>query len=562
MENIILAAIGLIAGLVIGYLIATLLGQGRTKNEREAESGRRLALEKELSALQAASESKIRSLSEGQEEKLREIGTLNARATEQAKLSEDQLKALSDVQANLRFLQESLSDKLRQIDDLKLAAKNGAEQVDDLRQKLVVAEGKHQTVQETLRLLQENLNDRLREIDSLKLATTTGAELVDDLRQKLVAADGKNQNLEENLALQKQQMEDLGKKFNLEFENIANKILETKSEKFTEVNKLNLAAILEPLGKNIDEFKKTVGDVYDKESKERFSLAEKVKELAQLNQTIGDEARNLTKALKGESKTQGRWGEMILETLLEKSGLRKGEEYFLEHQLTDSQGNPLRSDSESKRMRPDAVIKYPDQRTIIVDSKVSLNAFVRATEADDPDIRQQELNDHLQAVRNHIVALSSRGYDDYTQSLDFVMMFIPSEAAYMAAIQGDADLWTYAYDKRILLINPTNLIISLKLVSDLWKREHQNRNAQEIAERGAKLYDKFVTFAESLQDIGKNIGKSQAAYDKSFKLLAEGNDNLVRQAEKLRGLGLKTKKVLNLTSDAALLVDRSGEGED
>lgn len=514
MENIVLATIGLIAGLVIGYLVATLRGQGRSKAEQAAESAKRLSLEKELSALQASSESRIKSLEEVQEEKQKEIATMNARATEKASLFEEQRKALSDCQANNRYLQTNLSERNQELEGLKATAKETA-------------------------------------------------ELVNDLRQKLVAADGKNQNLEENLTLQKQQMEELGKKFNLEFENIANKILETKSEKFAEVNKLNLAAILEPLGKNIDEFKKTVGDVYDKESKERFSLAEKVKELAQLNQTIGDEARNLTKALKGESKTQGRWGEMILETLLEKSGLRKGEEYFLEHQLTDSQGNPLRSDSESKKMRPDAVIKYPDQRTIIVDSKVSLNAFVRATEADDPDARQGELNDHLHAVRNHIVALSSRGYDDFTQSLDFVMMFIPSEAAYMAAIQGDADLWTYAYDKRILLINPTNLIISLKLVSDLWKREHQNRNAQEIAERGAKLYDKFVTFAESLQDIGKNIRKSQSAYDNSLKLLTEGNDNLVRQAEKLRGLGLKTKKVLNLTADVGpeLPSETISEGE-
>ena len=351
------------------------------------------------------------------------------------------------------------------------------------------------------------------------------------------------------LVFQKQQMEDLGKKFNLEFENIANRILETKSLKFAEVNKANLAGILEPLGKNLEDFKKTVNEVYDKEAKERFSLAERVKELAQLNQAIGDEARNLTKALKGEAKTQGRWGEMILETLLEKSGLRKGEEYFLEHQLTDPQGKPLLSDSENKKMRPDAIIKYPDQRTIIVDSKVSLNAFVRATETDHPELRDQELKDHLQAIRNHILTLSARGYDDYTLSLDFVMMFIPSEAAYMAALRSDPDLWNYAYDKRILLINPTNLIISLKLVSDLWKREYQNRNAQEIADRGAKLYDKFVSFAESLQDVGRYLGKSQEAYDRSFRLLSEGNDNLVRQAEKLRGLGLKTKKVLNLTDE-------------
>jgi len=367
------------------------------------------------------------------------------------------------------------------------------------------------------------------------------SQKVQDYIARLASAEARLQAATET---QKKDLEELGKKFNTEFENIANRILDTKSEKFTELNKKNMGAILEPLGKNIDEFKKTVSETYDKESKERFSLGEKVRELAQLNKLISEEANNLTRALKSQSKTQGRWGEMILESILERSGLRKDEEYFMEHQLLDEQGKPLRSDSEGKKMRPDAVIKYPDNRSVIIDSKVSLNAFTRYMDETDPDQQKRELADHVEAVKSHVVELSGRGYDDYDKALDFVMMFIPSEPAYIAALQGDPELWNYAYDRRILLLNPTNLITSLKLIVDLWKREYQNRNAQQIAERGAKLYDKFVGFVENLQDIDKHLDKAKTAYSESYKQLTTGNDNLVLQAEKLKKLGVKNKKEL------------------
>ncbi len=285
-------------------------------------------------------------------------------------------------------------------------------------------------------------------------------------------------------------------------------------------------------------------EVYDKESKERFSLGEKVRELADLNKVISTEAQNLTKALKGEAKTQGRWGEMILESILEKSGLTKGREYFMEHQLLDEEGKPLRSDSEDKKMRPDAVIKYPDNRSVIIDSKVSLNAFTRYMAATDSEEQKRELAEHVSAVKTHIVTLSAKGYDDYDKALDFVMMFIPSEPAYIAALQGDADLWNFAYDKRILLLSPTNLITSLKLIVDLWKREYQNQNALEIAKRGALLYDKFVGFVENLNKVGKKIEEATEAYTNAKGQLSIGSGNLVQQATELKNLGLKTKKEL------------------
>lgn len=379
------------------------------------------------------------------------------------------------------------------------------------------------------------------------------------LNNQFATARANNASLLEKQESQKQEMEKLNEKFSTEFENIANRILEEKTEKFTTTNKTNMESLLKPLGDNLDKFKAKVEEVYDKESKERFSLGEKVKELAELNQVISEEAKNLTRALKGESKTQGLWGEMILESILEKSGLVKDREYFMEHQLTDDENKPILSESEGKKMRPDAVIKYPDNRSVIIDSKVSLTAFARYMETNDPEAQKAELAAHVASVKLHINALSSKGYDDYNKSLDFVMMFIPSEPAYIAAMQGDQNLWNFAYDKRILLLSPTNLITSLKLIVDLWKREYQNQNAIEIADRGAKLYDKFVGFVANMEDIGMHIGRAQSKYDEAYKQLQTGNDNLVLQATKLKNLGLKPKKGLPKEMENRALQDDLGE---
>ena len=318
----------------------------------------------------------------------------------------------------------------------------------------------------------------------------------------------KNENLQILLETQKGEITKMQELAKIEFQNLANKILEEKTEKFTALNQNNLKNILEPFQEKINELRDKVGETYDKESKERFSLGEKVRELALLNQQISEDAKRLTRALKGESKTQGNWGEMILESILEKSGLVKGREYFLEHELRDEDNKALFSEFSGKKMRPDAVVKYPDERNVIIDSKVSLTAFVELVDENDSELYEIKLNQHLASVKNHIKQLSDKAYDDYDKSLDFVMMFIPSEPAYIAAMQADSNLWNFAYDKRILLLNPSNLITSLKLVADLWKREYQNKNATEIAERGAKLYDKFVGFVDNLEKLGKNIDQA------------------------------------------------------
>lgn len=492
---IIALAIGILFGAFIGWLFSKSKMASFLQQEREKASYAYSGLEKDFTGFKAT-------------------------ATEQLVSAQEKINMYHQ---ELFSLKQSMFEEKKQFDELKEKAAAVSANYDALR----------------LSMIEKN-NDVLRGREELK----TLKEERDLLNQSLATATANNQALNDKLSTQKREIEELGKKFNLEFENIANKILESKGEKFTELNNKNLKAILDPLGVNIEGFKKHVTEVYQKESAERFSLGEKVKELALLNKMISEEAHNLTKALKGESKTQGDWGQMILETILEKSGLRKDHEYFLEHQLTGEDGKPLRSDHEGKKMRPDVVIKYPDNRNVIIDSKVSLNAFARLVECTETDQQKTESAAHVAAIKNHIVSLSTKGYDDYNKSLDFVMMFIPSEPAYIAALQHDNNLWNFAYERRILLLSPTNLITSLKLIVDLWKREYQNQNALEIADRGAKLYDKFVGFIENLNGIGDHLEKARDKYDSAFKQLSTGNDNLVLQATKLKNLGLKTKKEL------------------
>lgn len=601
--------IAILAGLVIGWLVAGRTRGNAQQNEKDAAQQRYNELEKEYVAYKATAVAQLQTATDNLAVKDREISSL----ADSVQIKTGELvgvnRELSTVTANLQAAQQTIQDKIKEADAVKEELKEAKQALTAAGQQLATATANAEAYEERIKELDavklelkrsttdhaltqqalatakannETYADKLKDHEALKaelkqaktdheaigkqLATANAineayadklkdhealkAELkrvnadYDAINRQLATANANNQALEDKLQTQKAEMEELGKKFNTEFENIANKILETKTEKFTKLNSDNLKTILDPLGKNIDEFKKQVDEVYKAESKERFSLGEKVKELAALNQVISEEARNLTKALKGEAKTQGRWGEMILENILERSGLVKGREYFMEHELLDADGKALKSDSEGKKMRPDAVIKYPDNRSVIIDSKVSLNAFTRLLATTDPEEQKAELAAHVAAVKGHIVALSTKGYDDYDKALDFVMMFVPSEPAYIAALQGDTELWNFAYDKRILLLSPTNLITSLKLIVDLWKREYQNRNAQEIAERGAKLYDKFVGFVNNLEDVGDHLGKAHGKYNEAFKQLSTGNDNLVLQAEKLKKLGLKTKKEL------------------
>jgi len=346
-------------------------------------------------------------------------------------------------------------------------------------------------------------------------------------------------NLKQKLDEQKNELADLQKKFTIEFENLANRIFDEKSLKFTEQNKENLKTILNPLGDKIRDFEKKVEDTYVKESRDRTSLGGEIKKLFELNQQISKEAKNLTVALKGEAKTQGNWGEIILESLLEKSGLVKDREYFVQKSFTDETG---------KRLQPDVVIKFPGARDVIIDSKVSLNAYERFSSTESKEEHERALKEHIISVKRHIDELSNKKYEDIQdlKSLDFVFMFIPIEPAYYAAIQGDQQLWNYAYEKRILLVSPTNLFAVLKMTEKLWQQEYQSENAYDIAKRSGELYDKFVGFVEDLLAIGKKIGEAEKSYDSALNKLKEGNGNLISRAEKLKELGAKAKKTLHV----------------
>jgi DNA recombination protein RmuC len=417
-------------------------------------------------------------------------------------------------------------------------------QKEELRDKI------QSTDTEFARILAENksFKTNLEEIN-IKLKETE--EQVKKQYLKIIETEGrrteieeKNKNLLDKLETQKQQIEDIGLKFSNEFKVLANSILEEKSQKFTQQNKENIDILLAPLGKNIDEFKRKVEETYDKESKQRFSLEEKIKELVVLNQKISQEANNLTNALKGSAKKQGNWGEMILAKILEDSGLEKGRNFFVQEFLRDATDKTITND-EGRKMQPDVIVKYPDGRDIIIDSKVSLVNYEKYVSAETKDEQDAELKLHIMSLRKHIDDLSSKKYTEYNiNSLDFLMLFVPIEPAYLVAIKEDSTLWEYAYKKKVLLISPTNLIAALRLVADLWVRDAQTKNAIEIAERGGKLYDKFVGFVENLQDIGNNIDKSQKSYDLAMKQLNGGSGHLLSQVEMLKKLGAKAQKSL------------------
>lgn len=364
-----------------------------------------------------------------------------------------------------------------------------------------------------------------------------------DLTRRLAETSAQKQAMEERIVTHSAEMEEMKKQFRTEFENLANEILERKSTKFTELNKENIDRLLKPLGQNIETFQKRVNEVYSADGKDRASLVEQIKMLVEMNNKTREEAHNLAEALKGNSKVQGDWGEMILERILESSGLKEGREYRVQDVIRDEDGATAKSE-QGRMMRPDVVIYYPDNRKIVVDAKVSLKAYADYANASDDAARESHLAEHIASIKRHVDELSAKKYQDYIDSVDFVMMFVPNESAAMVAMGRDSSLWDYAYAKRVIMISPTNLISSLKIIADLWKREDQSRNAQKIAKKGADLYDKLAGFVENFTAIGAAIERSQSAYEKALGQLRDGKGNLLRRAEEMRKLGLKPSKSL------------------
>lgn len=343
--------------------------------------------------------------------------------------------------------------------------------------------------------------------------------------------------LQERLEEQKRETSDLQERFKTEFENIANRLLEEKTEKFTKVNHQRLGEILTPFAQKIDEFKKQVQEVYKEENHQRVTLQGQLKEMIQMNRVIGEQAENLTKALKMDTKQQGNWGEVVLQRILERSGLREGHEYVTQSSHTTDEG---------KRLQPDVVIHLPDEKYLIIDSKVVLTAYERFHSDDGESQKERHLKDHVAAIRTHVRSLSKKNYESLYQdkSPDFILMFIPIESAYSIALQSDIDLYSDAFSSNIIIVSPTTLMATLATIETIWRQERQNRYAVEIAERGSKLLEKFNGFVESLQEIGDRLDQARKSYDTAVDRLKTGRGNLVSQAVKLQELGVKVKKEL------------------
>lgn len=322
-----------------------------------------------------------------------------------------------------------------------------------------------------------------------------------------------------------------------QFKNLANEILEEKSKRFAEQNQQNLDTLLKPLQEKLSDFRKQVDETYQSEARERFALKQEVEKLAGLNLRMTDETRALTNALKGESKTQGDWGELVLETILENSGLRKGEEYVVQDTQTISDGS---------RLQPDVVIRLPESKHLVIDSKVSITAYTRYVQSDDEMVKTAELNGHVSSIRQHIQGLSAKNYQDLygVGSIDFVLMFIPIEPAFLAAMRHAPDIYQEALKKNIVIVCPSTLLATVRTVAHLWRQEHQNRNAQEIARQCAALYDKFVGFVEDLEKVGQRLEQAQISYNDAVGKLKTGRGNLIRTAENVKKLGVKPNKSL------------------
>jgi DNA recombination protein RmuC len=389
--------------------------------------------------------------------------------------------------------------------------------------------------QEKTKALSEQLNEFKSSVEREQSRVLT-------LNNELATAEANYRNLEvklqEKTKDQLTQLSELQEKFTSQFKNLANDIFEEKSKKFTEQNKTNLFDLLKPLGEKIVDFEKRVDQTHKESIEKNAGLFNELKHLKDLNLQMSEDARNLTRALKGDTKTQGAWGELILETILEKSGLEKNREYDVQESFTTAEG---------RRQQPDVVVHLPDKRHIIIDSKVSLTAYDSYVNAETDVERDSHVKSHLQSIRQHMRILSDKNYQrNYSENgLDFVIMFIPLEPSYLLAIQNDPGLYVECLQKRIVFVSPTLLLPSLQLIKNVWKQEYQNQNVVEIAKRAGDLYDKFVGFSEDLLMVGRHLDTSKKFYEESMKKLSLGSGNLVSKVEHLKKLGAKAEKSIN-----------------
>lgn len=433
---------------------------------------------------------------------------------------EKQSAELSERNNQLNIQFENLKDfSLQQLEDYKKA---NQERVEDYKENL-----KEERIHFEKQI--EDLNFQIGNIRTEKNL----------LQINFTKKEAELKNTEEKLKENKQEIEGIQEKFTKEFENLANKILDDKSKKFTEQNRVNIKEILNPLQEKINTFEEKVERTNNENIERHAALGTHLKSLHEQNIKISNEANNLAKALKGESKTQGNWGELILERVLEKSGLEKGREYEMEKSFAVDDGDKV-------RLRPDVIIHLPDNKKMIVDSKVSLTAYERFVNSEDNIEREQFLKDHIASLNKHVVQLSEKKYEDLyeIESPDFVLLFVPIEPAFAVAINNDNQLYNKAFEKNIVIVTPSTLLATLRTIDSMWNNEKQQRNALEIARQAGALYDKFEGLISDLTKVGKKIDEAKTGYKDAMNKLVDGRGNLITSVEKIKKLGAKAKKSL------------------
>jgi len=391
---------------------------------------------------------------------------------------------------------------------------------------------------EKMRSIAENqLSSLTKDLTDVKSELVAERQKSEASIRQLTTSMSELEHAKMQLTEKAQELEQIQKRLTVEFENVAHKILKEHSAEFTTLNQKNIGDILLPLKEKIGTFEKKVEESYEKTLRDQTDLKVELKKLQELNLKISDDAQNLTQALKGDVKKQGNWGEVVLERVLERSGLTLGREY--EREVVDE-------NSDGKQIRPDVIIHLPDKKHLIVDSKVSLVAYERLVNATSEENRVQYVADHLKSLRSHIKMLSDKHYPTAKNlnSPDFVLLFLPIESSFSMAIQEDQELFNFAWDNKVVIVSPSTLLATLRTIASIWKQENQTKNALEIANLGASLYDKFVNFIQDLEKVGKGIETAQANYNNALNKLNTGKGNLVRTSEKLKELGIKTQKSL------------------
>ncbi len=509
----------LLFAVILGIALGWVLGLNRAT--KEAEQG-----EAEGQIKLGLSEARVHQLEEEQQRSVETIERLKKQSDE-VRGARDQANQDS---ARLEERASRVPTLEGRITELETALAQAQRLEANLRQELGQVSAELKGEKASLSVASDNLS---KEKSRREKADESLASLNTALAELTVRYEGERTQAEEKLALLLEAKVTLSD----QFRNLANEILEEKSKRFTEQNRTNLGQLLDPLKLKISEFQTKVEDVYNKESKDRVALGEQVRQLMDLNQSMSLEARNLTLALKGSSKTQGDWGELVLERILEASGLRRGEEYDVQESHTREDGS---------KAQPDIVIHLPEDRHLVVDAKVSLNAYQVFATTEDEEPRKEALKRHLASVRNHMKGLSEKNYHALygLKSLDFVLMFVPIEPAFMMAVTHDQDLFMDAWRKNVLLVSPSTLLFVVRTVAHLWRQEAQSRNAQEIAKRGAELYDRLSAFVADLEKVGDRLRQAQESFVEARDKLSRNKGNVIRQALMLKQLGIKPTKSL------------------